>query len=436
MAHDAPVTGGPTDGDPFAGDRAGLVAAIDLLLAGREAAGTVTTADVARIVEGWPECIPATGVGPESALRQLAATVPAAPDFRGADWAAHAQSPKPWVAWAGSLWVGALGQDLARHRSAPVAGVLERKLQQWLAPIWGMNTGMLVADQAQANLTAMWVARDGRGAQRIAASEAAHVSVAKAARILGLQFVALPVDANETLRLDALEDMARREPDAFARTAVVLCGATPDVGAIDPITAARRAVASVGASAAWWHVDAGWAGPLALDRGLGRRFADVRKADSMATALHQMMFAPVPLAFVGFKDRAIARQALRFNESQDDAQLGLSDSRGDVALAPILTLLAYGSDGIAAWLARSVRAIDEVAAALRADPRAEVFDHAGPGVALWRPVALPSSTVFDRLDPLCASLVVVGGRHWIRHVAGNPALDSAALIAGIRNAIG
>ena len=52
-------------------------------------------------------------------------------------------------------------------------------------------------------MTALWAARDLAGVT-VAASADAHLSIAKSAHLLGLEFIAVPVDARAALAVDAL----------------------------------------------------------------------------------------------------------------------------------------------------------------------------------------------------------------------------------------
>lgn len=432
----APVTDTPDLSSPFAPTEADLREMVDLLSdARRRSAFDQENRDESgrRAVESLPERLPRQGIGARAALEAVAGTLAGSARFDDPLWAAHLDTPKPWVSWAGSLWAAAMGQDLAHRRSAPVARLLERKLQAWLASIWGMNTGLLVPGQGQANLTALWAARDSVGVNRVIASEAAHRSVSKVARILGLPFVAVPCGEDERIDIDALGDIARRDPDQLRRTAVVLTVGTPGAGAVDPVKAARRVVSAMGAEAGWWHVDTGWCGPLALEDRSAHLFDGVSRADSVTAVLHPWMFAPVPFSYCAFRDRARVDAALRYFDDEGDFQLGLSDSRS-AAPAPLLVLLAHGGDGVAGWIRQGLDALTRVESVLGEDPDLELYPHPTVGRVLWRPRSGSAGAIFDRMNPTAGSLVTVGGRRWIRHVATGPLLDADRLLAEISRA--
>lgn len=90
------------------------------------------------------------------------------------------------MTWGAAAWAAAMNQNLLHPDSAPTARHLERTVIDWLAPAFGMDGGHLVPGSTVTNLTALWAARELSGARRVVVSAAAHVSVAKAAQILGL----------------------------------------------------------------------------------------------------------------------------------------------------------------------------------------------------------------------------------------------------------
>jgi len=104
-------------------------------------------------------------------------------------------------------------------------------------------------------------------------SNAAHLSIAQAARVLGLELVEVPVDAAQRLREDML-------PDDLSDAIVVLIAGTVATGAVDPLGAAQ--------GAAWRHVDAAWAGPLRLSSH-AQVLDGIETADSVAVSAHKWL---------------------------------------------------------------------------------------------------------------------------------------------------
>lgn len=231
------------------------------------------------------------------------------------------------MTWAATAWAAALNQNLLHPDTAPIARQLEGKVIDWLAPAFGMDGGHLVPGSTIANLTALWAARELTGARRVVISTAAHLSIAKAARILGLELVQVPADDQQRLRVDLL-------PDDLADAVVVLIAGTVATGAMDPL--------DLGHGAAWVHVDAAWAGPLRLSKH-ARLLDGIEAADSVAISAHKWLYQPKECGVVLFADAEPVHAALSFGGGYLAApNIGLLGSHANTALPLAVTLLAWG----------------------------------------------------------------------------------------------
>jgi L-2,4-diaminobutyrate decarboxylase len=105
---------------------------------------------------------------------------------------AHMDPPTPWLTWAMALWNSSLNQNLLHSATAPVARHIEEKVIAWLAPFFGMQGGHMTPGSTMANLTALWSARECAGVAEVVTSGNAHLSIAKAAHLLGLRYRSLP----------------------------------------------------------------------------------------------------------------------------------------------------------------------------------------------------------------------------------------------------
>jgi L-2,4-diaminobutyrate decarboxylase len=247
--------------DDFLNDRDGLMHAVDLL-------GRKYPRDTRFELSAT---LPETGLRARAVLDRLAPIIFGGAERLGVCTAfAHMDPPTPWVTWTTTLWNASLNQNLLHPATAPVARAVEDRVIAWLCPFFGMSGGHMTFGSSLANLTALWAARDCAGVQEVVASEAAHVSVAKAARILGLRLRTVPVD--ECGALDASS-----VPTELRKSALVLTAGTTATGAIDPLVLAGRA--------AWTHVDAAWAAPLRLTIH-AERLAGIDLADSGAVSAH------------------------------------------------------------------------------------------------------------------------------------------------------
>jgi glutamate/tyrosine decarboxylase-like PLP-dependent enzyme len=69
--------------------------------------------------------------------------------------------------------------------TAPVARHIEEKVIAWLAPLFAMQGGHMTPGSTMANLTALWSARECAGVAEVVTSGNAHLSIEKAAHLLG-----------------------------------------------------------------------------------------------------------------------------------------------------------------------------------------------------------------------------------------------------------
>jgi len=200
---------------------------------------------------------------------------------------------------------------------------------------------------------------------------AAHVSIAKAAQILGLQLVQVPVDDRQWLREDEL-------PDDLSDAVLVLTAGTVTTGAIDPLDA--------GHGAAWRHVDAAWAGPLRLSCHAGL-LDGIEVADSVAVSAHKWLYQPKECALVLFADPDRAHHAISFGGGYLAApNVGLVGSHANTALPLAATLLAWGRTGIAGRIEADMTVAERLADLIVDAPELQLCDRPVTGVVNWRPV--------------------------------------------------
>lgn len=393
----------------FRHDQAGLTKALQLMRSFADTAG----ADL-------PVGLPTTGLGEDAVMKKLAPIVLGGARRLGAPTAfAHMDPPTPWITWAMALWNASLNQNLLHPDVAPVARDLEAQVIDWLAPVFGMDGGHMTPGSTVSNITGIWAAREITGAKRVVSSSAAHLSVAKAAHLLGLQHVVIPVD-----------ELGRLNPDelgAIDDAILVLTAGTTNTGAIDPVALAGRA--------AWTHVDAAWCGPMRLSSRHAPALEGIQNADSVAVSSHKWLFQPKESALIFFRDTGRAHQAVTFGGSYLAApNVGLLGSHGAMAVPLMATLLAFGRDGIAEWIDAAMDAVDHVKGHLTAKG-ANIHPASANGVLLWRMPGLPVSDIVAGLPEGSASTTTLDQTEWVRHVAANPNLNTQAFCTAVDRAL-
>ena len=362
----------------------------------------------------------AAPLGADEALRSLArAVLPTATHLEHPGFFAHMDPVTPWVTWVASQWAAQLNQNLLHTDTGSVARDLEDRVLRLLAPRWGMDGGHMVPGSSVANLTALWAARTLHRVTTVVASATAHLSVAKAAHILGLEYRSVPVDIDGRLDREQLGDLSS--------SAVVLTAGTTATGAIDPL--ARP-------DAPWVHVDAAWAGPLRLSDRWGHLLDGVEGADSVAVSAHKWLHQPKESALVMFKDTSIAHDALSYGAAYlANPNIGLLGSHGYTALPLAATILAYGVDGIAAWVDHEMDLTVALTDMIQADPRLEQWGTGpGSGVVAWRHIEVASKDLQSRMDGAFVSVTNIDGEDWLRSVAANPFADPGHVVSAVLSA--
>ncbi len=335
---------------------------------------------------------------------------------------AHMDPPTPWITWIMALWNASLNQNLLHPAISPVARDFEMKAIDWLCPYFGMNGGHLTPGSTLSNLTALWVARDLKGVEKIVASEEAHISMKKSANILGLEFETVPCNYDSRINIDLL-------PTDLSKSCLVLTAGTTAAGAIDDL--------NISNNAAWVHVDAAWAGPLRISQKHGYLLNGIEKADSISISGHKWIFQPKDSSILLFKNTEEANQSISMSAGYlSSSNIGIMGSRGAIGLPLLATLMAWGKEGLARRLDGCMTLSDELHSHLL-ETGVCVFAKPASGVILWQPDAPYSADeIFCRLPNGSASLATISGEKWIRHVAANPNMEIGLLCSEITTALG
>jgi len=369
-----------------------------------------------------PAALPAGGVGEREALDLLAtALLDGAAQLQHPGFLAHMDPPTPWVTWVTAMWTAALNQNLLHDDTGVAARLVEERVVTWLAPFFGMEGGHLTPGSTTANLTALWAAREVAGVRRVVASPHAHVSIAKAAAILGLALETAPADATHRMVPTALRNL----DDA----ALVLTAGTTATGAVDPLDA--------GAGAAWRHVDAAWAGPLRLSERHRHVLDGIEQADSVAVSAHKWLFQPKESAMVLFADAARAHGALSFTGGylarRNVGLLGSHSAAPAAALAA--TLLAWGREGLAGRIDALMEQTAHLVALIAATDDFDLWGPSPTGIVLWRPTRRSADAVRSKMVDALVALTDIDGDRWLRSVAANPNVDPELVVASATEAL-
>jgi L-2,4-diaminobutyrate decarboxylase len=363
--------------------------------------------------EPLPANLPEVGIGSMDALSAMFDDVLGkSRDLGAPGFFAHMDPPTPAITWAMHLWTASRNQNLLHPDTAPRARELEKLAVDWIAPCFGMSGGHMTPGSTVANLTAIWAARES-GCRVVASGTGAHLSIRKAAHLLGMEH--------------RIIDDWSNTGDLMNAVAVITAGTT-STGEIEPLDAAS--------DARWRHIDAAWSGPLRLSEHHRHLLEGIERADSVAISAHKWLFQPKESAFILFADHETAHKSI----SIDGAYLavpnvGVLGSHGTIAAPLIAMLLAFGREGIASMIDKSMTVADELAALVRAHADLELRSAPNCGVLCWRHKSVSADDIKRHLpEDVMVSSTTINGEPWLRSVAANPNANPAMVVAGVLQA--
>jgi aromatic-L-amino-acid decarboxylase len=273
----------------------------------------------------------------------------------------------------------ALNQQAMLWRTSPAATELEEVTLRWLAQLMHLPDafeGVIYDTASISTMHALAAARERAvpdvrtkglaGGTTIAggavyASEHAHSSVDKAVIALGLGHESLrrlPGDDRFTMRVADLERAIRADREAGRRPiAVVATVGTTSSTSVDDVLAVADVCAR---EDIWLHVDAAYAGVMAMVPGFEWMRAGFDRADSLVVNPHKWLFTPFDLSVLFTRRMDVLRQAfslvpeyLKTSEPSSVRNLmdtGLQLGRRFRALKLWAVLRYFGAEGIRARL--------------------------------------------------------------------------------------
>jgi len=322
--------------------------------------------------------------------------------FHDPGYLAHLNCPVALPAVAAEAVLAAVNPSVDTWDQSRIGTDMERHVVEWLARRVGFaaGDGIFTSGGSQSNLQALLLAREAAATAgaiprpTVFATAETHFSIAKSARLLGLDTVVdVPTDAAGRMRPAALAEavVAAR---AAGRTpvAVVATAGTTDRGVIDPL----EAIADVcDLEGVWLHVDAAYGCGLLVSPTRRHLLDGIERARSVTADLHKSFFQPVSSSALLVGDPADLRRTAWYADylNPEDAaepnqvDKSLQTTRRFDALKLWATLRASGADAIG----RSFDAVIDLAAATHA----LVEEH--PDLVLVAPTQL--STVLFRWQP-------------------------------------
>lgn len=294
------------------------------------------------------------------------------------------------------MLMAALNQNGLLWKSGPALTELEQVTLGWLRQWLGLPEkffGIIYDTASTSTLHALIAARQAvapdtraNGASRgmaVYTSEQAHSSVLKDALALGFgesQVRLIPSDSEFRMRLDELE----RHLIADTSNGLIPCCVVPTIGAtpaasVDPV---KEVIALARRFGAWVHVDAAYAGPVAILPERREFFEGWEEADSIVVNPHKWLLTNFDLS-VFFTSRpdalrdAIGTTPEYLRTTQDPRMLNYMDysiplGRRFRALKLWFAMRSYGREGAANLIRGHLGDAQWLKRQIEADPRFEV----------------------------------------------------------------
>jgi L-2,4-diaminobutyrate decarboxylase len=385
------------------------------------------------------------GLPPERLLADLQLVMDGAyqPGHPGA--LAHLDPPPLTASVVADMIAAGLNNNLLADELSPSLRRLERSLCAVIAERLGLPAGaggVPASGGSLSNLMALVTARHQRCPEAgreavVLASVDAHVSLAKAVRVMGLPEAALrrlPVDGEGRLRPDLLErqlkELRRRGQPIIA---VVATAGTTVRGAVDPLPALARICQEQGV---WLHVDGAIGAAFALVPRHQPLVAGLGAADSITFNPQKVIGVTKTSSLLLLADpsglQATFATGLPYMEPSwgggHGGEEGLQGTRPAEILKLWLGLRQLGWSGVEALLDAALARHRQLAALLASDPR--LLLRSGPlHLLAFRPAGLDpeacahwSQATRQRLldQRLMLSRPHYQGHHHLKAVLGNP----------------
>lgn len=280
---------------------------------------------------------------------------------------------------------------------------VDRQVVNWCKQLMNFPaeaSGILVSGGSMANITALTVARNSFGEEKIRqrglkaasgqlliyCSVETHSCIQKAAEIIGLGTDAVrKIGVNERFELDVHLLKEQLEDDlqaGFLPFCLVGTAGTVNTGAIDPIVELLEISRAYGL---WLHVDGAYGALAKLDPIYASALRAIEEADSLAFDLHKWLYVPYEVGCTLIRDAKKHRDSFAITPNyllQEKRGLsggldsinnyGFELSRGFKALKVWMSIKEHGRAKYAAMIAQNNRHAAYLAALVEQNPYLEL----------------------------------------------------------------
>ena len=292
---------------------------------------------------------------------------------------------------------------------------VDRQVVNWCKQLMNFPaeaSGILVSGGSMANITALTVARNSFGEEKIRqkglkaasgqlliyCSVETHSCIQKAAEIIGLGTDAVrKIGVNERFELDVEQLKAQLEVDlqaGFLPFCLVGTSGTVNTGAIDPMD---ELLEISKAYQLWFHVDGAYGALAKLDPTYASALKAIEEADSLAFDLHKWLYVPYEVGCTLIRDAKKHRDSFAITPNyllQEKRGLsggldsinnyGFELSRGFKALKVWMSIKEQGRAKYAAMIAQNNRHAAYLAALVEQNPYLELMAPLSMSITCFR----------------------------------------------------
>lgn len=377
----------------------------------------------------------------------------------------YVASPSTPIGAYGDLIASALNANITCWRSGPAGTELERMVVRWLGALINYDRdakGLLTSGGSMANLIALLVAnRRKSGAETsrrglwnsgpsmtVYASSEVHMSIAKAADILGFgrdHVREIACDDRQRIRVDLLrESIEADRREGLRPFCIVGSAGTVNTGVVDPLSELAVVASEFDV---WFHVDGAYGAPGVVDERKKHLFAGLERADSVSLDPHKWLYVPVDAGCLLFRDDAAAKATFSTEEADyikthgyvdEEAfafwDYGVELSRRFRALKVWLTLQYYGSRRIAAAISEDISLAAYLGEVISSASDFELLAPVELSICCFRyvPAGPLSEPELDKLNERIMERVQKGGRAYLSNATVNGHFALRACITNFR----
>lgn len=376
----------------------------------------------------------------------------------------YVASPSTPIGAYADLIASSLNANITCWRSGPAGTEIEKTVVRWLGSLIGYDAnakGLLTSGGSMANLIALLIASRRKAGASIAqkglwnsgspltvyASDEVHMSIAKAADILGLgRDHVRSVKTNDKLQIDTEHLRSRINEDLAQGSrpfAVVASAGTVNTGAVDPL----KDVAAVAKEFdLWFHVDGAYGAPGVLDQLKKDLFTGLELADSVSLDPHKWLYVPVDAGCLLFRDEATAKAAFNTDDADyikvhglvDDEtfaywDFGVELSRRFRALKIWMTLRYYGVKRLSRTISEDIALAEYLGELVSNDSEFELLAPVELSICCfrYRPANIPESDL-NQLNERIMSVVQKSGKAYVSNATVNGQFALRACITNFR----